>query len=314
MTAQNRRTMHKLSSYSGGRHYAAEAGSGGKAGKPCVLREYPPDFSGTKTYRLNSLGYRGEEFREDAKRSLFFCGCSNTFGTGLNQDEIWINHFAEAYAADEGLTLDDLNVMNFSEDGGSNDYIARTLITQCTDVKPDLAVAAFTVLPRLEYFDSDADRYTHRLGPWLLSDMHPETDDPDAKRYYQAMLPALRERENDTTWELAKNLYQLYSCDMFSMNLARNALLFQYFCIAENIDYLIVFMPIKKGKHPIEKPFWKLLDTSRVFHLTMDMVVDITVDGIHGGAETHKNLGNAAWKHYHKVRLQLKEKRLGHSK
>ena len=122
----------------------------GECGPPHVRPTYGRDQTGTQLYRFNSLGYRGEEFDPDARVTIFVCGCSNAFGTGLGLEETWPSRFRSAYAERHGYARGEVNVLNFSEGAASNDYIARTLITQCSEVKPDVVVAQFSPINRAE--------------------------------------------------------------------------------------------------------------------------------------------------------------------
>ena len=93
----------------------------GSAGRPHVLSTYGTDRSGTKAYRFNSLGFRGEEHNPDAAATIFVCGCSNAFGLGLNVEETWVHRFKLEYAEKRGLEPSDVNVLKFSQGAATND-------------------------------------------------------------------------------------------------------------------------------------------------------------------------------------------------
>jgi hypothetical protein len=135
----------------------------GSTGPPHVSATYGTDQSGTKSYQFNSLGYRGEELDPAAAATIFVCGCSHTFGVGLNLEETWVHRFKLAYAESHRLDPAAVNVLNFSEGGASNDYITRTVLTQCAQVRPDLVIAQFSQMSRSEAF---VDGEPYSIGPW----------------------------------------------------------------------------------------------------------------------------------------------------
>jgi len=67
------------------------------------------------TYRLNSNGFRGDNFDSSVKNILTL-GCSYTFGIGLREHESWPYILAQAL---------NLHVHNISWPGRSNDYCFR---------------------------------------------------------------------------------------------------------------------------------------------------------------------------------------------
>jgi hypothetical protein len=132
---------------------------------------FKPQDSDT-LYRLNSLGYRSDEFDPHARIKIFVCGCSYTFGMGVPYEETWPIRLARLIAAKNHLSEHDVLVQNFAQIGASNDYIARTIVQQCERARPDLAVVAFTHLNRAEYL---AGTKITNLGYWNV--MAPSTAD-----------------------------------------------------------------------------------------------------------------------------------------
>ena len=122
---------------------------------------------GTTTYSFNSLGYRGDEFDPEAPVKLFVCGCSYTFGAGLDDEETWAHLFRQKLADHHGLPATSVNLINFAEGGASNDYITRTLIEQSSRVRPDVIVAGFTYMNRFELFDQTT---AWNFGSWAIDE------------------------------------------------------------------------------------------------------------------------------------------------
>ena len=65
----------------------AEDGGPPADGTNGAVRMYGADRSGLKSYRFNSLGFRGEEPDPAAAVRILVCGCSHGFGTGLDVGE-----------------------------------------------------------------------------------------------------------------------------------------------------------------------------------------------------------------------------------
>src|SRR5262245_53776473 len=95
----------------------------GSGDGPWVTDTHGFDRSGTKTYRFNSLGFRGPEPSPDARARIFVCGCSYTFGVGLNAEEVWADKVKNRVAAAWGLDPMQVDLLNFSQGGASNCYI-----------------------------------------------------------------------------------------------------------------------------------------------------------------------------------------------
>jgi hypothetical protein len=128
------------------------------------------DSSGIVDYRFNSLGFRGDEPDLASKNLVFVCGCSYTFGLGLNWNETWAYRLQQLLECRDGEKTE---LLNFAQGGASNDYIARTLISQIRRVKPRLVVAQFTFANRCELVGDEA---IDCVGPWNESE--------DALAYY----------------------------------------------------------------------------------------------------------------------------------
>ena len=112
-------------------------------------------LDGDWTYEFNTLGYRGENYDPQAKFHIYTCGCSYTYGIGIKQHQTFSHVFKERLATEIKLSLDEVNLLNFSQRGGSNDYIARTIISQSSQSKPDLALVLFTTKERIEHVDGN---------------------------------------------------------------------------------------------------------------------------------------------------------------
>ena len=75
----------------------------------------PEDSS--SLYKMNSMGYRSDEFIEN--RDMVFSGCSQTFGTGILNEGIWGNILSKKIG---------IKSYNLGRGGASTQYIVQNLI------------------------------------------------------------------------------------------------------------------------------------------------------------------------------------------
>lgn len=168
-------------------------------------------------YQFNSLGFRGEEYDPAAKRHLFVCGCSFTYGMGIKWHQTYPYVFKERFAEHQQLSPDQVNLLNFSQQGASNDYIARTAIAQCARVRPDLLMLLFTSKERSEYVEG---KRISAIGPWI------QTDE-------------------------SLNYYRTYTEELGMINMLKNILLIQQFCKLLQIKCLISIFYHAEFENPV---------------------------------------------------------------
>ena len=236
------------------------------------LEHFGLDESSSEVRPLNSLGYRGEEFEPDAPVKLFVCGCSNTFGLGVELEESWPFLFKQKLAQQHGLPESSVNLMNFSEIGASNDYISRTLIEQSARVRPDVIVAGFTYTARFELLDRASQV---GFGPWRVKQDHP---DELAKRAKYLFLGT------DTTQE--------------QVRMIKNVLLLQYFCRSRDIPFVFLFFqPLTHAELPAALlRLFEETDLESSASVALDITrVDRAADGQHPGPRSHVLMAEAAW-------------------
>jgi hypothetical protein len=231
------------------------------------------------TYEFNSLGFRGEEFDPDAQMNLFVCGCSFTFGIGLEVEQSWPFLLKQRLAAHRDLAESSVNLLNFSEAGSSNDYIARTLIEQSTRVRPDLIVAGFTHPVRFELLDEEV---TYRFNPPVL------------EKYASA---------GGKFAEVAKRMeFMFLGTDKVQEQIRtiKNMLLLQYFCQSRSIPFIFLFFWGKDLtvllSSPMTQPLYEEIDHDLVVLFTRGTTqVDRAGDGVHPGPRSQESIVAAAW-------------------
>jgi hypothetical protein len=242
----------------------------------------------TNTYHFNSLGFRGEEFDPGAPFKLFVCGCSITFGIGLEYEQSWPFLFRRKVAEHEGLAEAQVNLMNFSEAGASNDYITRTLIEQSARARPDLIVAGFSLMYRFELLD---ESLTYRFNPPML------------EKYASAGGQAA---------EMAKlgEFVFLGTDDIQKkMRMIKNVLLLQYFCESREIPLVFMFfesfmredLPAALST-PMTEALYEQIDFDSFVPLSPATKVDLATDGRHPGPRSQILIAEAAWGTFSKRR------------
>lgn len=256
-----------------------------ESGKPRISDWVSSDLTRTRTYRITSIGGRGEEYDPSALRRLYVFGCSMTFGVGLREEEVWCHHFANRYATHLGLARRDLNLMNFSSSGASNQEIARNVMLQCAAKKPDYAIAQFTF----------PDRWEHGFGEEIA--------------YIGNWTPAAS-WEPQQVCEAAADQYLHYTHEQGCLDMMRQILTAQNYFIANRIDYMIAVAWGPEVMTPLGKALYRLVDHRRVLWLPSifrrmakagefcALTAPRAVDGTHFGASTHAKAAEVMWKRY----------------
>jgi hypothetical protein len=257
----------------------------GAAGAPHSISVYGSDQSGTKTYRFNSLGFRGEEYDPAARATIFVCGCSITFGTGLDVEDTWSHRFKLAYAQRHGLAPSAVNVLNFAQGGASNDYIARTLLAQCARVRPTLVVAQFTVMNRAEAYES-GEPFSIGMGLW-----------PSLSLWWRFLgVPWAKKRAVFGRMRLASGYFRSYTSELGFANALRNILLVQSYCRAQGIPCVMSWSDHWRiederfGRNEALAPLIALLDRTRLCDFSIrdpDIRTDTAADGGHPGPRSN---------------------------
>jgi hypothetical protein len=274
---------------------------------------YGEDTSGSVTYRFNSLGFRGKEYSESASTSIFVCGASDTFGTGVDEEATWPRVFSAAFSRQLMLHDADLNLMNFSEGGCCNAYITRTLMQQCHQRRPNLVIAHYTFISRQESFipaTVAADIFPFSLnsshvgatawGKWL------------DVGFFRRESALLRVPPNARPWsrKLTKRtntFFRDYDVLQTAYSTIQNMLLLQYYLKSNAIEYLMCVHDLEilrseevRSNILLERAL-AMLDRSRVltFAISDDQFqIDLAADGSHQGVSSNREFGESVWKEY----------------
>ena len=113
------------------------------------LGQQGPHWKFTKEnvhYSFNSFGYRGDEPIGNSDYTVMVLGDSHTFGTGLNDDDVWPEQFKKLLQQQ----YPKCRVINFAVQGCSNDAMARILSCGIDTIKPDCVIVCYTYPNRRE--------------------------------------------------------------------------------------------------------------------------------------------------------------------
>jgi len=242
---------------------------------------YGFDESNTKTYRFNSLGFRGEEFDPDAPVKLFVSGCSNTFGVGVDLEESWPFLFKQKLAEQRDLPAPSVNLMNFSQGGASNDYVTRTLLEQSAQARPDVIVAGFTHMRRFELLDETTGFH---IGAIKLEEL-----EQAGGRYAE-----LKRRAE----------FLILGSDEIQqkVQMIKNVLLLQYFCRSRDIPLVFFFFEQWQREDlpgalsvPSTEALYEQIEFGGFVPIERALRVDRAADGLHPGPRSQEVLAEAAW-------------------
>jgi hypothetical protein len=210
-------------------------------------------------YQFNSLGYRCQEYDPDADLKVFASGCSNTLGVGIRLEQTWPYLVTKSYQG----CLSKPCLMNFSQGSASNDYIARTAITQCAAATPDLLLVNFTSMARKEHVDRDGK---------IRNLLPAEKPDAVSRAFYK----------NHTVYEGL-------------INALKNILQVQFFCKARGIDFIFAWgdhrmLSSSFTQDLICGPLIELVDRDRFCDFGLkdgDVFIDLARDLMHPGPRSH---------------------------
>lgn len=284
---------------------------GNEVGQPHSMMTYGSDQSGTVEYRFNRLGFRGDELDPSAARSIYVCGCSHTFGTGNAEEHTWPTPFADLYAGYHGIEPGNVSVVNFSEGGTSNRYIARTLIDQCRVHKPDLAIAHFSEVGRTEFLFPPGlwrgeipfgiSKSFAGVGPWQSANW--------LKRQYWLLrdFRGVERRPASEILRWGRAYYtRTYRSGRAAYETLQDILMFQFFCQAADIDFLICCVDYGKLVDALDnsavRALWEMVDHDRLTDFAVSDAgfrVDRAADGSHPGQESHRRFAEKLFEHYH---------------
>lgn len=267
---------------------------GDLVGTPHELRQCARDLSRSVTYSYNTLGYRGPEYVDDAKFRVFIFGESNTFGVGVDDEDTWGRRSAHLIADALAVPRDERCVMNFADSGTSNAAIARLVVSQCVNLRPDLVLIGLAARDRTEGMLGDRP---FPVGPWFK-----EVDVEASAAIYEDEADRNRVRESH-----ARGLHYLEFSneERDRLVMAQEIVLMQSFLMNQGIPTAMMIPgwldPANKGfhGHPVIGPVCKAIDPAQlVVRRRPQLLLDTSADGEHYGPRTHSSIADSVLEHF----------------
>lgn len=106
---------------------------------------------------FNEKGYRSDSFLHCGDVRVLSIGCSDVFGYSLDKQDRFSDVFCNKLSA-QGHQVTNWNL---GLPGKSNDYIARTIASTKTILKPDIVLVSFTRILRREWFSDSGKCVDH---------------------------------------------------------------------------------------------------------------------------------------------------------
>lgn len=267
------------------------------------------DRSGKVEYRYNSLGFRGEDYNENARFHIFICGPSEAFGLGLNEEDTWWHQFRLQYAQHKGVDQSEVNLLNFSQIGASMDYIARVLVSQCQKIKPDLVLGALSPSSRTEYFSDESERYFTDKAVTFNPSMYNLLQHHDENEFFQQRTASLNEDDHDELLTAVEGFYTCYTSRVGLINRLKNILLIQQYCDAHAIPHALWTLhrfslekEIAMFNMPLPVSITALadcIDYSRIYtHDILPRNYQKAADDVHPGPDVNRGVAQRLWEFY----------------
>jgi len=121
-----------------------------------------PKFK-TTGYQTNSYGYRCPEWTPlpEGKKNVVILGCSHTFGEGLDEGEIWVDHLFNQ------VNQQLLRFWNLGVPGASADLITRILYSTEKVLYPKIIIICWPAFSRRERLENETKNLTN-VSPSLV--------------------------------------------------------------------------------------------------------------------------------------------------
>ena len=100
------------------------------------------------SYQFNSHGYRCDDFDETTLGQPLFIGCSFTLGEGVSYEDVWARKMFRWMQKKDPNNCS--TYINLSMNGGSWDYVTRTLVQIVPVIKPSVVIAYLPAMYRQE--------------------------------------------------------------------------------------------------------------------------------------------------------------------
>ncbi len=225
----------------------------------------------SKEHKLNSHGFRSDEFDERSDINVLAVGCSNVFGWGLRKDGVrFTDIFVNLIKKKTHLSVSEWNL---GWCGKSNDYIRRVIYCATRVLKPDICIVGITDVDRREIFDIQYDPEADTGICDFLIAHYPKNVPDNYKHYYEAQFALLG------------------PCEDLS-NLFFNYKFIELFLNSQNVNWLFV----TTGRRDPLDEFERYVDPDK--YAGRISYKDRASDRKHPGPKSHRELGTALYQKY----------------
>ena len=264
-------------------------------GKFHLRHTFGHDHDGRRIYSFNRLGFRGGDFDPAAAYRVFAFGESHAFGFFVDFHQCWPSRFVDIWIRHHNLDRRDVCYLNFAEAGSSNASIARSVVSQCSAVRPDLVLVHFAEMRRSEVI---LNGRPHRIGSWLLQEAAAAQEAPSDGGLQETLLELFERGSSFLRFALgpksAEWLEPHIDATCLLENL-RNILLVQYFCRSEGIRLVATCEQTDQLLSPAARadptlgPLVKQIDRQVLYDTSIWSVKgDLSDDLGHAGPQRHR--------------------------
>ena len=274
-----------------------------RVGQSHVQRVYGQDRSGQRAYRFNRLGYRSAELNPAASHRVFAFGESHAFGYFVDHEQCWPSRFVDLWANDRELDRQDICFLSFADAGASNGNIARSVVSQCSALRPDLVLVHFADPRRSEVI---LNGIPHRVGSWLLQEEAELAAREAPGELPETLLEMIRRGRSFFRFALGSEESEWFGPAVDPTCLAENLrdiLLVQSFCRAEKIRLVATCEQIElllaARQDPNLGPLVRQLDPEALSDFGIWSVDgDLSEDPGHVGPQRHARFAQAMFDFY----------------
>ena len=255
-----------------------------------------------KTYRINSLGLRGDDVGPpDGKPRLLALGNSCTFGWGVSHDKSYVQQIENNLAGE-------FDVINGGVPGYSSLQGRRFFQNELIDLQPDIVTILFAWNDHWAAAGGVADK-DQQFPPGIVIDIQNVVSHLHSYRLLKKLLLSPIESDPDSLFNRNSPVYRVHPDDYFA-NLKAICRL----CVDNSIRPILLTSPLpslgtyfppgtKSNMHAyhefynemvrrlaVEEQF-ELVDLARAFDLRDDLFDDASRDPIHFNSEGHRFAG-----------------------
>jgi hypothetical protein len=137
-------------------------------------------------YTFNELGFRGDSVKKKGLK-IMSVGCGHTEGIDVNDRETWSHHLTRMLP--NGVDF------NLGISGGSNDYIARSVLTWTEYLNPAIVLIMYTYPTKREIYTDAGNLEPYHPIPWGYLN-----EDLDGRKLWSNIISSTSNEEDYINW------------------------------------------------------------------------------------------------------------------